>query len=167
MARSIFFTRMLCVVLVLCAFNTGAQASTQTLVSGPTSTAPKAAHIELTSPAEGAVLTNPIRVEFLAKKMMLMPAGVPHPDAGHFHLLIDKQTLPPLKQALLPDEQHLDFAKGERSTSLTLPPGTHTLQLILADHLHIPHITPLISQKVTFTVIALPKPRKPGSKSTE
>ncbi|NIP88847.1 MAG: DUF4399 domain-containing protein, partial [Gammaproteobacteria bacterium] len=34
----------------------------------------------------------------------------------------------------------------------TLPPGTHTLQLLLADHNHVPHNPPVVSQKITITV---------------
>jgi hypothetical protein len=33
-----------------------------------------------------------------------------------------------------------------------LPPGRHTLQLVLGDALHIPHQPPVISEKITITV---------------
>ena len=38
--------------------------------------------------------------------------------------------------------------------SLTLEPGTHTLQLVVGDHLHIPHDPPVRSEKITITVVA-------------
>jgi hypothetical protein len=34
----------------------------------------------------------------------------------------------------------------------TLEPGEHTLQLLLGDHLHIPHDPPLSSARITITV---------------
>ena len=46
----------------------------------------------------------------------------------------------------------LHFGKGQTETILNLEPGTHTLQLVFADWLHIPHDPPLISKKVTITV---------------
>lgn len=33
-----------------------------------------------------------------------------------------------------------------------LPPGTHTLQLLLGDKDHIPHAPPIMSKKITITV---------------
>ncbi|MEE2813039.1 MAG: DUF4399 domain-containing protein, partial [Verrucomicrobiota bacterium] len=41
---------------------------------------------------------------------------------------------------------------GQTETVLNLKSGTHTLQLVFADWLHIPHDPPLISKKVTITV---------------
>ena len=35
---------------------------------------------------------------------------------------------------------------------VTLPKGTHTLQLLLGDHLHTPHRPPVMSQKITVYV---------------
>jgi hypothetical protein len=35
---------------------------------------------------------------------------------------------------------------------VTLPPGKHTLQLVLGDHNHVPHNPPVISKKITITV---------------
>jgi hypothetical protein len=33
-----------------------------------------------------------------------------------------------------------------------LPPGTHTLQLVLGDQNHVPHDPPVVSEPVTITV---------------
>ena len=41
---------------------------------------------------------------------------------------------------------------GQTETELTLPPGQHTLQLVLGDALHIPHQPPVRSEKITITV---------------
>ena len=50
------------------------------------------------------------------------------------------------------DANHIHFGDGSSTTSLELEPGEHTLQLVFADHLHIPHDPPVISEKITITV---------------
>ena len=35
---------------------------------------------------------------------------------------------------------------------LTLPPGEHTLQLILGNYAHVPHDNPVMSEEITVTV---------------
>jgi hypothetical protein len=44
------------------------------------------------------------------------------------------------------------FGDGSTSTERTLAPGQHTLQLLFADHLHIPHSPPVYSERITVTV---------------
>jgi hypothetical protein len=44
------------------------------------------------------------------------------------------------------------FGNGQTQTTLTLPKGEHTLQLILGDHQHVPHQPVVISKKITITV---------------
>ena len=46
----------------------------------------------------------------------------------------------------------LHFGKGQTETTLTLPPGKHTLQLVFADYLHQAFDPVLKSQKITITV---------------
>jgi Domain of unknown function (DUF4399) len=46
----------------------------------------------------------------------------------------------------------LHFGKGQTETSLTLPPGKHTLELVFADSLHQAFDPPLHSKKITVTV---------------
>jgi hypothetical protein len=44
------------------------------------------------------------------------------------------------------------FGGGQTETVLDLPPGHHTLQLILGDANHIPHNPPLESGKIEIDV---------------
>ncbi len=46
----------------------------------------------------------------------------------------------------------LHFGKGQTETTLTLPPGKHTLELLFADYQHMSFDPPLHSQKITITV---------------
>jgi hypothetical protein len=63
-------------------------------------------------------------------------------------LLIDV-GLPPLDQEIPNDRNHLHFGAGETETMLELPPGRHTLQLLMGDDRHIPHNPPVVSRKIT------------------
>ena len=68
-------------------------------------------------------------------------------------LLIDT-GLPDLGMPIPADAQHVHFGDGSTSTEITLEPGEHTLQMLLGDHLHIPHDPPLASGVITITVEA-------------
>jgi hypothetical protein len=79
------------------------------------------------------------------------PAGIDKPNTGHHHLLIDTD-LPPLDEPIPNDKNHLHFGAGQTEARLELPPGRHTLQLLLGDAKHIPHDPPLYSKKITVNV---------------
>ncbi len=113
----------------------------------------KGAGIAITSPTNGAVVPTTFKLEFKSRRMTIMPAGIAHTESGHYHLVIDENAKvspgTPLKH-----KHEIAFEKGERTTSITLTPGQHSLQLILVDHLHRPHSPALVSDKITVTVIA-------------
>jgi Domain of unknown function (DUF4399) len=113
---------------------------------------PPGAEVYIISPKDGAKVQNPVRVQFGLKGMGIAPAGVKFDNTGHHHLLID--TDPPANMAapLPATDKIVHFGKGQTETSLTLPPGRHTLQLLFADLNHIPHDPPVISGKITITV---------------
>jgi hypothetical protein len=71
---------------------------------------------------------------------------------GHHHLLVNLDQLPALDQPIPADDRHIHFGGGQTQTSLELPPGEHTLQLLVGDHLHVPHEPPITSEKITITV---------------
>jgi Domain of unknown function (DUF4399) len=66
-------------------------------------------------------------------------------------LLID-QKLADDKAAIPADDKHRHFGLGQTETTVTLPPGKHTLQLVLGDHQHIPHNPMVASEVITITV---------------
>jgi hypothetical protein len=87
-----------------------------------------------------------------AQGMGVAPAGIKFDNTGHHHLLIDNDVPADLSLPLAANEKSVHFGKGQTETSLTLPPGKHTLQLVLGDSLHIPHDPAVISKKITITV---------------
>jgi hypothetical protein len=50
------------------------------------------------------------------------------------------------------DEKHLHFGGGQTETVLTLPPGPHTLMLVVGDKDHTPLKPAVVSPKITVTV---------------
>ena len=109
------------------------------------------ARVFFISPADGDTVSNPVSVVFGTEGMAVVPAGNDMPHSGHHHLLIDTE-MPELGFPIPKDEHHVHFGDGSTETEITLEPGEHTLQLLLGDHLHIPHDPPLSSARITITV---------------
>ena len=81
----------------------------------------------------------------------IAPAGIDKPNTGHHHLLIDVDP-PPMDREIPNDKNHLHFGGGLTEARIELPPGRHTLQLLLGDADHVPHNPPLLSNKITVIV---------------
>ena len=138
--------------LLLLALGLPAYAQDAAPAALPRTAAPESALTYLLSPANGATVTSPFTVRFGLRGMGVAPAGVTNPNTGHHHLLIDVETLPPDNLPIPNDANHRHFGLGQNETELVLPPGQHTLQLVLGDALHIPHQPPVRSEKITITV---------------
>lgn len=109
------------------------------------------ARVFFITPADGATVSNPISIEFGVEGMEVVKAGNDLPHSGHHHLLIDTD-LPDLGLPIPADEHHVHFGDGRTATEISLPPGEHTLQMLLGDHLHVPHDPPLMSEVIRVTV---------------
>ncbi len=121
--------------------------------SGDTA-APENAYLYIGWPNDGEVLSpqdGRIKIRFGLRNMGVAPASVDFPNTGHHHLLIDAE-LPPLDEPIPNDKNHLHFGGGQTQAIVELSPGTHTLQLLMGDHAHIPHDPPVISEKITVTI---------------
>jgi hypothetical protein len=128
-----------------------APAATQT-APGQTPS-PSGAKVYFINLKDGQEVTSPFLVQFGLSGMGVAPAGVQKPNTGHHHLLIDT-TLSgdELKQPIAMDDKHRHFGNGQTEAMITLPPGKHTLQLVLGDWSHIPHVPPVMSNVITVTV---------------
>lgn len=104
-------------------------------------------------PNNGEVVGTRFKVWFGLRNFGVAPAGVRKDGTGHHHLLVDTD-LKRFDEPIPNDKQHLHFGKGQTETVLELPPGRHTLQLVLADADHVPHDPPIMSKKITITVRA-------------
>ena len=133
---------------LLAAFALAAPAMAET----PRTPAPAGASVYFIAPADGATVEKTFPVKFGLKGMGVAPAGTDAPATGHHHLLIDVAELPPVDQPLPASDNIRHFGKGQTETEVTLPPGKHTLQLLVGDKNHVPLDPPVVSQKITVTV---------------
>ena len=131
------------------------------------SPAPAAARLSFVGLADKAQVPAKLTVRFAISGMEVVPAGQAMRHAGHHHLLIDTE-LPPLDQPIPSDFNHIHFGGGQTEAEIALTPGKHTLQLLFADHNHVPHDPPVVSERITVEVSAAPeKPRSvaaPGAR---
>lgn len=154
--------RRLLVVGLLALFQTGVMAQTP---------APEDALLYIIHPRDGQKVSGPFWVQFGLRNMGVTRAGDTAANVGHHHLLInaDSKDLDPT--APIPtDRRHLHFGGGQTETRLDLPPGKHTLQLVLGDAEHKLFKPALISQKVAITVVdpkmaILRKPKRKALRS--
>jgi hypothetical protein len=118
----------------------------------PHTASPPGAEAYIISPKDGDTVNGTFKVQFGLKGMGVAPAGVDVPDTGHHHLLIDVQGQPDMNAPLPMTDNIKHYGKGQTETELTLPPGKHTLQLLVGDKGHVP-VSPVVeSQKITITV---------------
>jgi hypothetical protein len=94
-----------------------------------------------------------------AVKSGVAPAETDRENTGHHHLLINRAPFgegeygaEELELALPADDNHKHFGGGQTEVTLDLPPGSHTLQLVLGDKGHVPHDPPVVSEVITITV---------------
>ncbi|ACK51062.1 hypothetical protein Msil_2123 [Methylocella silvestris BL2] len=161
---------------VLCAMTAAWPAAAQAPAATPSESAapapyqqmatPAGAKLYIISPANKARVRSPFTVQFGLKGMGVTQAGNTSANAGHHHLLVDVKE-PISETEIIPsDKNHLHFGGGQTETTLDLPPGRHTLQLVLGDAKHRPLSPLLASQKIEVTVVSptakKKKHRRPG-----
>lgn len=128
------------------------------VAAGPASAgetpSPDGAKVYFINLKDGDTVSGPVKVQFGLSGMGVAPAGAEDFEhTGHHHLIIN-ETLEgaELEEPIPSDEQHRHFGKGQTETTVELPPGSHSLQLVLGDWSHIPHNPPVMSEKITITV---------------
>jgi len=92
--------------------------------------------VRFVQPLDGAVVSPTFDVVMEAPGLTVEPAGEIHEGAGHMHILVDTDFVEP-GELIISDEQHLHFGKAQLSTSLTLTPGVHVLNLQFGNGAHI------------------------------
>lgn len=121
--------------------------------TGARATPAPGAEVYIIAPQDGATVHGPVTVRFGLKGMGIAPAGVKFDNTGHHHLLVDTDFSTVKLDAPMPaTDKILHFGKGQTETTLVLPPGKHTLELLFADYQHLSFDPPLHSKKITITV---------------
>lgn len=131
-----------------------AQALAQDAPESMRTPAPEGAEAYFQSPTAGDTVTSPVTVRFGLRGIGVAPAGIQFPDTGHHHVLIDvgEDDMPSFEFPLPTTDQVVHFGLGQTEAVVTLEPGEHTLQLVVGDHLHTPHLPPIVSEVITITV---------------
>ena len=111
---------------------------------------PEGAKVFFVSPKDGDTVTSPVQIQMGIEGMVIEPAGQIKDGSGHHHIIVDADPIP--KGTLVPaDDQHWHYGKGQTDAQLTLEPGQHTLQLQLANGVHLSYGEQM-SEKITITV---------------
>jgi hypothetical protein len=151
-AVAALFAALLAAVLPYGAGRAGAAVQPAAQPASKPSASPGAAQIYFIWPHDGTVISGgKVWVRMGLRNMGVAPKGTAVPNTGHHHLLIDTE-LPSMTEPIPNDRNHLHFGAGETEARVELPPGTHTLQLLLGDMNHVPHKPPVLSKKITVTV---------------
>ena len=115
-------------------------------------TAPKDAYLYIIWPTDGTHVKGAFWCRFGLRDMGITHAGDATPNMGHHHLLIDVDETLDVNVPIPSDKKHLHYGAGQTEARLDLPPGPHTLQLVLGDTEHIPFDPPVVSKKIRIIV---------------
>ena len=115
--------------------------------------ASKDAYIYIIWPQDGGRIRGPFWCRFGLRGMGVTHAGDATANMGHHRLLIDVDEALNTEVPIPADKKHLHFGAGQTEVRLDLPPGPHTLQLVLGDAEHFPFDPPVVSRKIHITVV--------------
>ncbi|MEM6974472.1 MAG: DUF4399 domain-containing protein [Pseudomonadota bacterium] len=114
---------------------------------------PDGARVYIVNIKNGDTITGPVTIVFGLDGMGVAPAGIEVENTGHHHLLINYElTDEDMEFGIPATDNSVHFGGGQTQTTMDLPTGTHTLQLVLGDFAHIPHDPPVMSDPITVTV---------------
>ena len=109
------------------------------------------AEVYIITPVDAEQVSSPVTIKFGLRGMDVAPAGTEKANTGHHHLIIDA-PLPPFDEPVPADDNYRHFGGGQTEVTLDLGLGNHTLQLLLADHNHIPHEPVVRSRRIIINV---------------
>jgi Domain of unknown function (DUF4399) len=99
---------------------------------------------------DGAQIESPFVLKFGLSRFGLAPITKAVPQAGHHHLLVDRDLPLDFDKPLPFNAQYIHFGKGQMETVLDFKPGTYKLRLLLANEKHIPYF--IYSKPLTVVV---------------
>ena len=120
---------------------------------------PEGASVYFGNLSDGDTVSGPVKIVFGLVGMGVAPAGTEKENTGHHHVLLNRPALGVadgdddiIAFGIPADDNHIHFGGGQTETTLDLPSGTHTLQLVLGDLNHVPHDPVVASDLITITV---------------
>jgi len=122
-------------------------------VAAMAQTAPPGAYLYIIWPNDGERIKGAFWCRFGLRNMGVCRAGDTTRGCGHHHLLVDVNDPLDPNEPIPSDKNHLHFGGGQTEVRLELPPGEHTLQLMLGDAEHKLFKPPVMSKKIKITVV--------------
>jgi Domain of unknown function (DUF4399) len=110
------------------------------------------AYLYIIWPNDGQRIKGAFWCRFGLRNMGIARAGDKTENTGHHHLLIDVNEALKPGDVIPADKNHLHFGGGQSEARIDLPPGRHSLQLVLGDAEHKVFNPPVMSRKITVTV---------------
>lgn len=95
-----------------------------------------AANVFFRMPTNNAIVPPTFSVTMGATGVAVDPAGEIIENSGHMHILVNQDFIP-AGEVIPNDERHIHYGDASLATELTLPVGSHTLRLQLANGAHI------------------------------
>ena len=134
--------------------------ATFALADGHKTPFPEGAKLYFVNLSDGDSVSSPVTIQFGLSGMGVAPAGVSEKEnVGHHHLLVNRAPLgegpdgaDEWEYGLPADDNHIHFGGGQTEVTLDLPAGTHTLQMVLGDHSHVPFGPDLATNVISITV---------------
>ena len=99
---------------------------------------------------DGASIETPFLLKFGLTGTGLAPIVKPVANAGHHHLLVNRDLPMDFNKPLPFDDRYIHFSKGQVETVLNFAPGKYQLRLVMADDKHVPNF--VYSKPVDITV---------------
>ena len=135
-----------------------AASTTLALADGHKTPFPEGASLYFVNIADGDTVSSPVTIQFGLSGMGVAPSGVTEKEnVGHHHLLINRKPFgegddEEWEYGIANNDNHRHFGGGQTEVTLDLPAGTHTLQMVLGDHSHVPFGPELTTAQITITV---------------
>ncbi len=105
------------------------------------------------TPEDGATVSSPVSFEFGHENFMIEARGDGeiHEGAGHHHIGVDTECLPP--NTPIPEaDPWVHFGDGSAIIEMQLEPGEHTLTIQVGDGMHVTLDEPGLCSSITITV---------------
>ena len=114
--------------------------------------AQQAGAIRITSPTNNSTINQPVSVTVEITGVTVKPAAEGDPNAFHYHLFVDVDpaTVVQPGQPIVTGQANI-IHTADRTVSLDLAPGQHTVTAVLSKTDHVP-LSPSVQERVTFTV---------------
>ncbi|WP_299966181.1 DUF4399 domain-containing protein [uncultured Roseobacter sp.] len=143
---------------LIAAIAAGTLAASAAFAGGETPSNPDA-EVYFVNLKDGDTVSSPVTIVFGLRGMGIAPAGAEWDMTGHHHLVMNRAPFgegeagdAELSEPIPADENHKHFGGGQTETTMELPAGENTLQLVLGDWSHVPHSDPIMSEVITITV---------------